>query len=192
MLDFYIGYEVGKPHRIFLYKPVKISTNLLTIELVEPFPLERDKEYQFYFRLGKNNFSLTGIPIKVEKNRAVLLIRDSSIELRRYPRVYLTTPDVKVKVNNLAGYLKDISLGGCRVHFKKPIPRAFYMLDLEKVLEITVPGYEPIKVKGRVVNISDSHMEASFVFKEKSPEVVRLHKLITEYIEKSGQSYEKV
>jgi len=187
MLDFFIGYEVENPHHVFFYKPVKITTNLLTVELLEDFPLDPEKEYQFYFTLDGTNFALIGKPIKfLDNNKAVFLIKESNIELRRYPRIYLKDQEVKVKIGYLVGWLKDISLGGCRVAFDKPLPRSFYANSAAKTLEFLLPNGERIKVKGNIVNLLNDFKEASFVFDSKDPAVIKLYKEITEYLKKKS------
>jgi len=182
--DFYIGYEIDNPHHSFFYKPIKMTPNLLTIELLEDFEFNPDKEYQFHFTLDGTNFALIGKPVKIiDKNKAEFLIRDSNIELRRYPRVYLKDEDdVKVRIGYRVGKLKDISLGGCRIAFDEPLTRFFYANSAAKTLEFIIPGREKIKVEGNLVHLRNDAKEAAFVFQPTNPNVVKLYKEITDYL----------
>jgi hypothetical protein len=189
MLDFYIGYEVDNPHHSFFYKPLKITPNLLTVELLEDYKFDPSKEYQFYFTLDGTNFSLIGKPVKIiDRNKAVFLIKDSSIELRRYPRIYLKDKDIKVRIGYLVGYLKDISLGGCRVAFDEPLPRSFYTSHVGKTLEFIIPGKDKIRVEGNIVHLMNDSKEAAFVFNSKNPFVVKLYKEVTDYLKEKSST----
>jgi hypothetical protein len=189
MLDFFIGYEVGNPHHSFFYKPLKITTNLLTVELLEDFDFNPDKEYQFHFTLDGTTFALIGKPMKIlDRNRATFFIKESSIELRRYPRIYLNDRDIKVRIGYLLGYLKDISLGGCRIAFDEPLPRSFYTSHVNKTLEFLIPGKDRIKVSGNIVHLMNDFKEAAFVFNSKNPFVIKLYKEITEYLKEKSSA----
>ena len=101
----------------FFYKPVKVSTNLLKALLLEEKTLNPNSRYQFYFNFDGINFSFIGKPIEIKDKEITLMIEESHIELRRYPRLKIPYPDIIVKVGSLKGHLKDISLGGCRIQF---------------------------------------------------------------------------
>jgi hypothetical protein len=182
MLDFFIGFEKDNPSRLFFYKPIKLSTNLLTIELLDNYNLQADKEYQFYFNIDGTNFAFLGKPIKIERNKAIFLIKDSAIELRRYPRVTVKEKSIKVKVDYFLGWLIDISLGGCRIGFDTPLPRAFYSYNPIKTLKFFIPPSKEIKIRAKLINILNDYKEAAFVFDSDSSLRVKLYNEIIKYL----------
>ncbi len=188
-MDFYIAYEVDNPLNMFFYKPVGISTNLLKVHLLDDKNIDLQKDYQFYFNLDGINFAFVGRPVKREGDRELLvLIKDSRIELRRYPRLKIPFDDLIVEIDGLKGVLRDVSLGGCRLELGKPIPSNFLLGGAEKVLTFHIPNEKIHRLKCKVVNVQDRTRNISCAFSQKDDKVIKLYRAITEYIRRKLES----
>jgi len=186
-LDFYIAHEYENPTNIFFYKPIKVSTNLLKAKILYGYKIDFEKLYQFYLNLEGLNFSFIGKPIRESSPQEILfLIKESRIELRKYPRIKTEMLGIKVSSDGLQGKLMDISLGGCRVVFETPIPTFFYKSSPQKILTIESPEGEPIKISAYIVNVNLQQNSISFAFLKKDEKVLKLYTKIGEYL-KRGQ-----
>ncbi|NPB05425.1 MAG: PilZ domain-containing protein [Aquificae bacterium] len=182
-MELYIAHEVDNPLEMFFYTPVSMSTNLLKVRLLEGKKVDLEKDYTFYYNRDGINFSFVGRPIKkVGEDTLLVLIKDSRIELRRYPRVKVPFDEIVVEVDGLKGFLRDISLGGCRLQFLKPIPSDFLDRGLVKRVRFFLPDGQTFEVKAKVVNIMRESRSVSCAFVMKDETVVKLYKAVTLYL----------
>jgi hypothetical protein len=188
--EFYIAHEHDNPTHLFFYRPLRLTTNLLKAKILNNYKIEFDKYYQFYLKLGGLNFSFVGKPIRKEApDEVVFLIKESRIELRKYPRLKTENLGIRVTAEGLKGYLVDISLGGCKVRFDEPIPEKFYMSSSYKILEIEPPDGKVVKIPAYVVNVNTCLNTASFAFTRKDEKVVKLYTKIGEYIKRLKEQF---
>jgi c-di-GMP-binding flagellar brake protein YcgR len=115
-------------------------------------------------------------------NEVVFLIKDSKIELRKYPRLDTSGLIIKVNTNGLTGLLKDISLGGCKVHFPNGFTPDYYNSSILKELFFILPDGEKIKVRGKIVNVDGAHKNISYSFTAGDGNVFRVYKKITKLL----------
>ena len=182
-LEFYIAHEKENPLKTFYYQPLKITTNTIIARILDNFEVDFNKEYKFYFTLDAINFAFVAQPIKREReNEVTFLVKESRIELRRYPRIKVEDPAVKVKVGHLEGYLADISLGGCKVNFENEIPATFYKTNPVKVLTFFIPNTKPITLSARIVNVQLGENAISFAFNAKDERVLKLYNSVISYL----------
>jgi len=189
-MDFYIAYEVDNPLNTFFYKPIEVSTNLLKALLLEEKKLNPYKRYKFYFNLDGVNFSFIGKPVEIKDKEITLMIEESHIELRKYPRLKIPYPDIVVKIETLKGHLKDISLGGCRVQLEKPISPYFLEKGFQKIVEIELPNGKTFKVKAKIVNVMFTTKQISCAFSEKSENVIKLYREVIDYLRKKLEEWD--
>jgi hypothetical protein len=188
--EFYIAHEYENPTHLFFYRPIRLTTNLLKAKILNDYKIDFDKTYQFYLNLGGLNFSFIGKPIRRDApDEIVFLIQESRIELRKYPRLKTENLGIKVTVENLKGYLVDISLGGCKVKFENPIPEKFYMSSSYKILEIETPDGKVVKIPAYAVNVNTCLNTVSFAFLRKDEKVVKLYTKIGEYIKRLKEKF---
>ncbi len=183
---FHVGYEKGNPIENFIYVPLKVSPNLMTVKVMENHPLEMNKWYELFFYIDGSNFALEVLPLAdLGKGKYLLLVTETRIELRRHPRLnidrYVT---IKVWVDQQEGILKDISLGGCRVFFKNPILPNFYKKNLKKRLIFEVEDGKYTEIWGYVVAVNLKDSWVSFKFNDNYEKIYNLYMKITELIKK--------
>jgi len=184
-LEFYIAHEHENPTNLFFYRPVKVTTNLLKAKILDDYKINFDKLYQFYLNLEGLNFSFLGQPIRQSSpDEIIFLIRDSRIELRKYPRLKTENLNIKVSSEGLTGKLLDISLGGCRVGFDIPIPSAFYKSSSRKVLTVEPPEGKPVKVTAYIVNVNPAHNSVSFAFARNDEKVLKLYTEVSQLLKR--------
>ena len=176
-MDFFIAYEVNNPINYFFYKPIKLETNFFKISLDENAKkrLNPNKLYQFYFNLMGTNFVLIGKPYKVEDKEAVIFIKDGHIELRRYPRIDVEAIKIPVNLELLSGYLKDISLGGCKIAFEKPVSYSYLRSGYKYKLLINLNKNKTLEIPIKIVGFSGNKKYISCAFAEKNKKVLELY-----------------
>ena len=181
--EFYIGHEYQNPLKIFYYKPLRITSNTLRAEILNNIKISFDKEYSFYFSVDGINFSFVGKPLEQNSERDfTFLIKESRIELRRYPRIDVDDPNIRVRVNDLEGYIKDISLGGCKVQFLNNLPPHFYKQHQNTMLTIELPDAKPVTIPAKLVNVNPSLNTASFAFASRDVRVIKLYNNVINYL----------
>lgn len=189
-MEFYIGHEKGNPLKAFYYRPVKVTTNTLIAKILGEFKVDFSKEYQFYFTLDGINFSFIGKPVRSErKNEVTFLVKESRIELRRYPRIRVEDPNIVVVSSTLTGYLIDISLGGCKVKFEGEITPSYYKSNPIKRLTFEIPNYRPISFPARIVNVQLNENSVSYAFNSKDEKVLKLYNAVINYLRLREMEY---
>ncbi len=181
-MNCYIAYEVNNPINMIFYKPLSLDTNILKIRLLDNIQLKLNQEYEFIFNLNGINLALIGKPIQVEGNNATILIRESRIELRRYPRITVPENLVKVQIDKFKGILKDISLGGCRIVLNGPIISRLLNQGYEKIAKFILPDDYQVELPVQIVWISKEKRQISCAFKERNGKVLELYKRIINLI----------
>lgn len=183
LLEFYIAHEYENPTNIFFYRPIKVTTNLLKAKILDDYKINFEKLYQFYLNLDGVNFTLLGKPIfEIFPQKFLFLIKETKIELRKYPRLKTERLGIKVSADDLQGKLIDISLGGCKVGFETTIPTDFYKNSPQKILTIELPEGKPIKISAYIVTVNLQQNTVSFKFLQKSEKILKLYAKISEYI----------
>ena len=191
-LEFYIAHEYENPTNLFFYRPIKVTTNLLKVKILDDYQINFDKLYQFYLNLEGLNFTLLGKPIRKTSSQEVLfLIKESRIELRKYPRIKTESLAIKVFTGGLQGKLMDFSLGGCRIRFETPIPPLFYKSSSQKTLTIETPEGEPVKITAYIVNVNPKQNSISFSFPKRDAKILKLYTKISEYLKRRKKEIEE-
>jgi len=183
-LEFHIAHEAGNPTHIFFYKPVDVQTNILKVKILDDYQIDFNKMYQFYLNIGGTNFSFLAQPLKKEGDVYTFLIKESWIELRRYPRIKTSDLGIEVKVKDFRGILEDFSLGGCRVKFRHPITRSAFEGHRRKViLSIKLPGEEePYHLWADVVSVEPAERRIACEFVNKDERILKLYSKISKML----------
>ncbi len=144
----------------------------MKVELIDNYPLDKEKNYQFYLNVDGLNFAVIGKLLKKDKNTYSFLIKESKIEQRRYPRI--PTQDLKIKVYSSLGegILADISLGGCKVKFEKP--KSQPVKNQEILMTFYLPTGVTYKILAKVVDYNPSMGTVSFSFPKKDWKIFKL------------------
>jgi len=176
-MDFFIAYEVNNPINHFFYKPIKLETNFFKISLDENAKkrLNPNRFYQFYFNLMGTNFVLIGKPYKVEDKEALIFVKDSHIELRRFPRIDVEQVKIPVNLELLTGYLKDISLGGCKIAFEKPVPYSYLHSGYKNKLLVNLNKDKTFEIPIKIVGFSENRKYISCAFTEKDKKILEFY-----------------
>jgi len=148
--------------------------------------LDLSSEYYLYLNIGGVNFSLLVRPLLRERDEVIFFVKESKIELRKYPRLKTDKLDITVTSEGIKGKLDDISLGGCRVKVEEGSIDNFVKQNALKTLSVTLPNGKNFQVKAYVVNVQPQKKFVSFSFPQKSSEVLRLYTSIVELLRKSG------
>ena len=180
---------MDNPTHIFFYKPINIGVNTLKVKLLDKFDISFDKRYQLYLNMGGANFSFITKPLRKSSNNEVeLLVQDSRIELRKYPRLKTDHLNIKVFVRTLEGILADISLGGCKVKFDKPIPSTFFEKGAKAKLSMAIPGTDDlVDLSAYIVNVNPKDYAVSFAFETKDNKVLTTYKTISDMLKGKGK-----
>jgi len=184
-MNYYIAYEANNPINMVFYNPISIDTNTLKIRLLDDITLNPQKDYEFIFNLDGANLALVGKPIEIKGSEATILIKESRIELRRYPRIAVPNNLVMVQIDNFKGVLKDISLGGCRVALNSPILSSLLNKGYEKVARFILPDNYQVEIPVQIVWASKGKRQISCAFKERNIQVLELYKKIINLIKNS-------
>ena len=181
--EFHIAHEVENPAHIFFYKPITIGINTLKAKILDEHPIDFEKYYQFYLNLDGINFSFIGKPLeKNSQNEITFLIKESRIELRRYPRLKTERLNIPVEIQHLSGRLVDISLGGCRIRFDGPIPASLFSSGSRVPITVKPPGGKPVNVWGYIVNVNPGERSISVAFAGRDEKVLKLYSRISEML----------
>ncbi len=180
---------MDNPTHIFFYKPINIGVNTLKVKILDNFDIDFDKSYQLYLNMGGSNFSFITKPLKKSSNNEVeLLVQESRIELRKYPRLKTEHLNVKVFVRTLEGILADISLGGCKLKFNSPIPSSFFEKGAKAKLSMAIPGIENlVDLSAYIVNVNPKEHAVSFAFETKDNKVLTTYKTISDLLKGKGK-----
>jgi len=122
MADIYIAYKKDDPTEMFFYRLMDLGINTLEVQLLDTIQ-DKESEYLFIVPSDGINLFLVGKLLKYDERTksALFLIKESNLELRKYPRVKLPPNLVKIELDDHTGYILDISLGGLKVQLKKNI-----------------------------------------------------------------------
>lgn len=192
-LEFHIAHEADNPTHIFFYKPITVETNTLRVKILDDYKIDFNKLYQFYLNVGGANFSFLAKPLEQKADNVyTFLIKDSWIELRKYPRLKTDSLDIDVSVKGMKGKLADISLGGCKVKFRHPIPRSLFSPPHNRVLvSIYLPGEkEPVNIWAEVVKVDSAEKSVSCEFTHKDERILKLYRRITDLLK--GKKKEEI
>ena len=184
--EYFIAYEHNNPANLFFYKPLKIETNFIKAKILDKGQINLEREYHLYLNIGGVNFSFLVQPLKKDNDEVVFLVKDSKIELRKYPRLKTEGLNISVSSDGIEGKLDDISLGGCRIKVEEGLVELFVKKNALKTLSITLPNGKNFKVKAYVVNVHPQKKFISFSFPQKNSEVLRLYTSIVELLRRSG------
>jgi len=206
MSDILVAYEKGNPFEVFMYRLVDFGVNTFETQILDNrkpgktryvFTLHHDNLVNVMERIrllngkvaeaiqkgGKNAYYHFIVePLEYDKftRSGLFLIRESHIELRRYPRIYLKQPLIEAEFEGLTGFVKNISIGGARIKLSKNLtgeiiedlvkkgkfPGNFKLVGLNKSYEL--------KLKPVAFDIFKS--EISVKFEDTSLENVKFYK----------------
>jgi ribosomal protein S17 len=163
-LEYYIAYDVENPANIFFYRPIEIDRNTLKIKILDGYVPDRNKLYKLHWSLDGVNFSLIGKVIELKDCNVIFVIKESKIDLRRYPRINTEHLNIKVKTNNIEAKLVDISIRGCKIKIEKGSIAEYTQRSARKILQFIFPEGDTYTLEAYVVNANPALKTVSFTF----------------------------
>jgi hypothetical protein len=165
---------------------MKMEPNKLKVQILGPYDVDFDKNYQLYFSLGGVNFVLIGKPIKRRCDIVWFAIKDSKIELRKYPRLKTESLNIKVVSEDIVAKLLDISLGGCKIKIEKSSIEKYTRSSANKILQLIFPDGQTYFLKAYVVHADSFKKTIAFAFQKRSETIIKVYALIVEMLKSKG------
>lgn len=176
MADILVAYKQENPFEVFMYRLTDFGINTFEIQILddnapertryvfilqhenlvnvmERLKLQNSKISEAIQKGGKNAFYHFIVkPLKYDKytSSGLFLIKESHIELRKYPRIYLKEPLIETEFEGLKGFVKNLSIGGARIKLsqnltgeiieelvkKGKVPGKFKLVGMNKLYEL--------------------------------------------------------
>jgi hypothetical protein len=193
--EYFIAHEYENPAYIFFYKPILIEPNIVKAQILSEHNIDFDKTYQLYLNLGGINFTLLVKPLKKVNNEVIFVVKDSKIELRKYPRLKTDSLNIEVSSDNISGKLLDISLGGCKIRVDGGLIEPYTRQSARKILKFHFPDGKTYSLTATVVNANPANRTIAFSFPKRSENIVKVYSLIVDMLKKKdykGELPEKV
>jgi hypothetical protein len=190
MADIFIAYKKDDPSEMFFYRLLDMEVNTLEVQLLDPI---KDKESDYIFIVPFNGIklSLVGKLLQYDEKTksALFLIKESDLELRKYPRIKLPPKLVKVEIDSYKGYLVNISFGGIKVQLEKNITGEllnYLQIHYPIKAKIYLPTGKVYTVYLQLVSFNVFKSWLSFKFVKSNSETIQLYKDIVAYLKNNS------
>jgi hypothetical protein len=190
MADIFIAYKKDDPSEMFFYRLLNMEVNTLEVQLLDPI---KDKESDYIFIVPFNGIklSLVGKLLQYDEKTksALFLIKESDLELRKYPRIKLPSKLVKIEIDSYKGYLVNISFGGIKVQLEKNITGEllnYLQTHYPIKAKIYLPTGKVYTVYLQLVSFDVFKSWLSFKFVKSNSKTMQLYKDIVTYLKNNS------